>query len=281
MLPLLRSEIFRLSRRAMPRVLLLILALAVAGFYLLFWFLLRNPPAGMPLEQQVALRDDIQLRAVRGTGLDFVHNVGTVLVVILGVSAMSTEFGWGTIRTILPRAAGRSAFLTAKLIAILLFVALVVVLGFLVALAASALVTVSEDLGAELGAGFLPGSLAAMARTAFAMLPYVALGFFLAVWTRSTATGIGISLSVLFLEGLGSSLLAQVGGTLGRIPELLLAENVRAVMQVNATGTGGGLSENVTDLPDPWRAATVLAIYIAYFLALSYIVFRRRDITAA
>lgn len=280
MIPLLRSEIFRLTRRLMPRILLLILAAVVLAFYLIFWAVSRSAQTPAQQVEVAELREGLQLNAVRAAGLGLVQSVGAVLVVILAASAIATEFGWGTIRTLLPRGAGRTPFLTAKLVALLLFLAVVVLLGYLVALGASIFVTALEDLDTGLGGDFLPQTLAALGRTAYVMLPYLALTFLVALWTRSTAAGIGIGLSVLFLEGLFTSLITLGDSPLERLPAALLSRNVDAVMAPNSAGLGGTFAQPATDLPDPWRAAGVLALYIAAFIGLAYWVFRRRDITA-
>ena len=279
MTALLRSELFRLSRRLMPRILLVILAALIIVIYLILWVIVRNPPPETSARELDDLRSSIELDGVRETGLDLVRQVGSVLGVILGASIISTEFTSGTIRTILPRATGRSPFLTAKLLTLLLFVVLVVVLGFLVALLASGLVTALEDLDSDVGAGFAGSSLAAMGRTAFVMLPYVAFSFMVALWTRSTAVGIGIGLSILFLEGLAGSLMTAIGGPLARVPEALLSENVRAITEANDRGDDSAFLPPDNGLPGIWRAAGVLTLYTAAFIALAYWRFRSRDIT--
>ena len=278
LLPLVRAELFKLSRRAMPRVLLIILVLAALGLYLLLWFAVRSNEQSTDPRSLEILRQGLRVEAVRDTGLDIVRTVGTILVVIQGVSTISTEYSWGTIRTLLPRAGSRFNFLTAKLLLMLLFVAVVVLLGYLAALAGSVVVSTAEDLDTSLGGNFLPLTLAALARTAFTMLPYLSLGFGIAVLTRSTAAGIAVTLSVLFLEGLGVQVLRAIGGPLERLSELLISENVSAVMRPNFVA--GDLPEPETDLPNAWRAAGVLAVYTAIFVGLAYRRFLTRDITS-
>jgi ABC-type transport system involved in multi-copper enzyme maturation permease subunit len=280
MLPLLRSEAFRLSRRGMPRILLIILALLVFAIYLLLWSVIRTQPEGMNPADLEQFRDALSPAAVRETGMSMVQSVGSVMAVILGASIISSEFGWGTIRTILPRAGGRGPFITAKLIALAAFVLVLAVTGYVVAVAGSTTVTLLESLGGSPGDALDGGSLAAIGRTAYVMLPYTALGFAVAVWTRSTAAGIGVGLAVLFLEGLVVNLAGTIAGPLGHVGDVLLSRNVAAIIQANSRGTGAGLSAPVEGLPDVWRAAGVLAVYTAVFVALSYWSFHRRDITA-
>jgi ABC-type transport system involved in multi-copper enzyme maturation permease subunit len=162
---------------------------------------------------------------------------------------------------------------------LLAFAVLVVLLGYLVALAGSYAASLAEDLSMRLGSNFLPSSVAAVARTAYVMLPYLTLGFFIALLTRSTAAGIAITLSVLFLEGIAVALINGLGSPVDRIPELLLAENASAVMRANEL-RGDALVQEDSDLLGAWRGAGVLAIHIAAFTALSYHRFISRDVTS-
>lgn len=280
MTALLRSELFRLSRRWMPRVLLLIVAVAVLALYLVLWSVLRTDNGQLDTNQRRDLEETVQLGNVRNSGLALVQQVGGILVVILAASTIGTEFGWGTIRALLPRASSRSALLTAKLITLVLFTALVVLAGFIAALAGGAIATSGLGLNASLGSNVAVESLAALGRTVLVMLPYAAIAFFTALWARSNAAGIGVGLAVLFLEGLILSLIASAGGPLERLPEALLSENVRAVMAANAHNLPFQPSPRANDLPGAWRGAVVLCGYTALFVAAAFALFRRRDVTS-
>jgi ABC-2 type transport system permease protein len=279
MLPLLRSELFRLSRRLMPRILLLILVASVLALYLLLWTAVRSGGRGARAQDLEDLKSNLQISAVRDFGLSLVSQVGTILVVILAASVVGTEFGWGTIRTVLPRAKGRLSFLTAKLATLALFVIVVVVLGFLVAFGASALVTAAEGMDGGLGDQFLPHTLASLGRTVYVMLPYLALAFTMALWTRSSAAGIGVGLALLILEGPITAAIGGAGGVFEWIPKLLLGANVQAVMRANVPESSRSFSETTRELLSPWAAAGVLALYTAGSLAFAYLRFRGRDIT--
>lgn len=276
---LVRAEIFKMALRAMPRIMLLILVAGVIALYGLLFLVLRTQPEGVQPTDIEELRDSLRVEGARASGLDTARTIGTILVIILGVSAISTEYSWGTIRTLLPRAGSRSAFLSAKLILVALWVALVVIVGFAAALLASVLFSALEGLATGVGGDFIPQSLVAIARTAFVMLPYASLSFLVAVWTRSTAAGIAIGLSVLFIEGLGVSLFRLLPGPLKEIPSALISQNVEAVVRANAL-EGDAFAESDANLPSAWRAAAVLAAYTAAFVALSYRRFLTRDVTS-
>src|SRR5262249_36993605 len=158
-------------------------------------------------------------------------------------------------RTLLPRTRGRTAFLTAKLIALALFAVVLVLVGYLAALGSSALVTVLLGQEPGLGDQVILRSLAAVARTAYVMLPYLALAVLVALWARSGAAGIGVGLAVLLVEGLLTSLLGRMSGPVGRLLDVLLGQNVDAVLRANGTGTGVSVASPTGSLPDLWQAA--------------------------
>lgn len=276
-LPLLRSELFKVSRRAMPRILLLILSAIIILIYGGFLLVLRTSSDDADQEGIEELREGLSVESARDLGLGVVQFVGTVLVVILGVSVISGEFSWGTLRLILPRVGSRSALLTSKLAVIALFLLLVVFTGFLVAVLSSYVVSLIENLPTTIGDGFLWETVQAIARTAYVILPYTALAFSGAVVTRSTAAAITIGLAVFFLEAF---VLAPTLGLLpdpfDEIPNWLLSENVSAVLSANAVSADEDVGR-----PRAWRGAGVLALYTAAFIALSYATFLRRDVTAS
>jgi len=278
---LLRSELFRLSRRRMPVVMLLILMALIALLYLLFWSVVHAPQRGSSASSLNDLHNSLRIGEVRSTGLGLVQQFGAVMVVILSASIIAAEYGWGTIRFLVPRSTGREPLITAKLISLLLYTIVIVLAGYLIAAVASTLVTAADGLDSSLGPDFTAHSLASLGRTIFAMLPYLAIAFVVALWTRSTAAGISVGLAVLFLEGIITGLIGNAGGVVKHLPELLLARNVQAVMHANSAGIANSVSSrNQTDLPNIWQATGVLALYTAVCVVLAYVRFRRADITS-
>ena len=263
MLPLLRGELFKLSHRMMTRVLLLVVVGALLGTYLLLG------SVGEAQEGDSAL-DDLRISAVHDNGMFIVYQLGVILTVTLAASSIATEFSWGTIRTLLPRTAGRAPFLTAKLISLGLFVMVVVLLGFLAALAGSALVTAFRDLNSNLGDNFVGHSLASIVRTAYVIVPYAALAFVIALWSRSTAAGIAIPIVVFYAEVLLTPLFTSTE-SLEWLPDALIYTNISSVLDSNAV-----VPEE--DLPGRWQASGVLGLYVTGFISLAYGRFLTRDI---
>jgi ABC-2 type transport system permease protein len=283
MLPLLRSELFRLSRRLMPKILLLIIAGLPVLLYLLLWSVTSNSNASRANNAQniADLRDSLRIGAVRNFGLGLVYQFGTVLVVILSASQIASEYGWGTLRTLIPRTTSRSNFLAAKLATLVLFIIATVLVGFVASLLVSGIITTAAGLDGGLGTNPVLHTLASLGRTMYVMLPFMALAFAVSLWSRSTGAGIGIGLAVLFLEAIITSLIDNAGGVFKKIPEALLNANVQGVLQANQAGLHvGNTRRNAADIPNPWQAAGVLAVYTLVFLAIAFWRFRSRDITS-
>lgn len=264
MLPLLRCELFKLTHRVMTRVLLLIVVIGLLAAYLLL-----GSTAGTN-EGDTGL-NDLRIRAVYDNGMFLVYQVGVILAVTLAASTIATEFGWGTIRTLLPRTAGRSAFLTAKLISLGLFVAVAVLLGFVAALLGSALVTALRDLDSSLGPGFVGHSLTSVVKTAYVILPYAALAFVIALWSRSSAAGIAIPIVAFYAEVLLTPLFNSTGA-LDWLPHALIYNNISSLMDSHAVVPK-------EDLPGRWQAAGVLTAYVMAFISLAFGRFLTRDVT--
>ena len=238
MLPLLRSELFRLGRRWMPRVLLLVVVGGVVLVYALVWVSLATQDG----TEEAEIRDDLTLAQAHSFGLDLTYFFASIVAVIMAASIIGTEFGWGTIRTLLPRARSRIGLLTAKLVALVVFDVVLVVAGFLAALVMSAVVTAAENLEGDAGGDGLLDAVVAIGRTTYVLLPYTALAFFVAVLTRSNAAGIAIGLAVLLAEGIAVAILNAVLDSLDWVGDLLFSQNISAITDLN-DGTRN------TDLP--------------------------------
>jgi ABC-2 type transport system permease protein len=201
-----------------------------------------------------------------------VYQLGFITTIVLAASSVASEFSWGTIRTLLPRTAGRSPFLTAKLISLGLFVVVVVILGFLAALVGSVLVTAIRDLDGSLGDNFVGRLLGSMVRTAYVILPYAALAFVIALWSRSSAAGIAIPIVVFYAEVLLTPLFTSIESLEWLPNALIYSSNISSLLDSDAVVPK-------EDLPSHWQAAGVLAAYVTAFVSLAYGRFLTRDVT--
>ena len=89
MLPLLRSEVFRLRRRWMATVLLLVVVLGVAAVYIVLWLVYSNTSSE---QEQLDLARDLMVQSVPDVGMDIVNFLGSIVAVILAASIIGTAF---------------------------------------------------------------------------------------------------------------------------------------------------------------------------------------------
>ena len=292
MLALLRSEIFRLRHRWMAWILLFSVVVLMLVVYVVIYAsvqaqiqsLQNGGPATTngPAQTEAQLRDELlTLRPsqVMAFGLGVVSGFGSVLLIVLTASVFGNEFNWGTLRVILALGAGRERFLAAKYAILVLYATLFTIVGALAALAGSEIVAAIAPLDPTVPLDFAAQLAAAIGRTVFTFVPYIALAAFIAVWSKSGGAGIAIGLVVYFAEGLVMSLLVAINKDYATIANFGLSRNVSAITELSGPPSGG--PAGAPTLPDPGQAALVLLAYAALFVALAMWRFRARDVTSS
>jgi ABC-2 type transport system permease protein len=286
MLRLLRSEVYRLRRRWMPWILLACIGLAGIGLYLLLYTAAQAsleaersgavPSQPGTAEAMTDLLRQMRPANIQGFGISLVSGIGSVMLIVFAASHVGTEFGWGTLRTLLAHGAGRASFLGAKLLSIAGFGVLFFFVGVVAAIIGSYLATTiaaGDTGGLDLGAIG-----AAAAKGYYTFLPYMALAALIAVWSRSAGAGIAAGLVLYFTEGLVTGLVVQLNRDLANIVNFGLSRNVTALTR-DVTATGITQDPTAVALPGEGQAALVLAIYTVLFVALAFWRLRTRDIT--
>jgi ABC-type transport system involved in multi-copper enzyme maturation permease subunit len=268
MLPLLRSELFRLTHRMMTRVMLLAMVVLVVGTYVLLW----ATSGSLSEADLVSQKDDLRLANAPEYGMAIAYQVGFLLSIVLAGSSIATEYGWGTIRTLLSRTESRSAFLVAKLLAILVFIACSALVGAASVLAGSAIVAAAGDLNTHLDGGFASRALLSCGRVFVVLIPYASLSFLVALWSRTTAAGIVVVVVAFYAEVLLTPLF-EAGGAVSWFPEDgLIFRNIRAILETNSLTPD-------PSFPSAWSGLAVLAVYSAVFLSAAVWRFNSRDVT--
>ena len=268
MLPLLRSELFRMTHRMMTRVTLLALAALVIGTYVLLW----SSSGSLSPSDLADQKDHMRLANAPGYGVDLAYQVGFLITIIVAASSIATEYGWGTIRTVLARTESRSNFLVAKLFAVVIFIAVTVVVGVTSVFVGSAIVTSIGDLNTHLGPGFASRALLSPVRMFVVLIPYASLAFLVALWTRTTAAGIVVVVVAFYAEVLLTPLF-EAGGAFSWFPEdLLIYRNVRGILELNSATPD-------PSYPNAWFGLGVLAAFSAIFLSAAFWRFQSRDVT--
>jgi len=205
---------------------------------------------------------------------------GGVLVLILGVLTLGSDYGWGTLKTLFTQRPGRLHVFAAKLAALGIVLAWFVVASFATAALSSAFVASRENAPID-WPGFslvVRGLVAAW----LILAVWAALGVLLAELSRGTALAIGIGILYgLVIEGLISALLDTVSA-LRPLIEVLLRANAYSLVAIlgaseqNARDAGpGGFSGSYVS---GTQAVLVLALQLALFVAVSATLLRRRDV---
>jgi ABC-type transport system involved in multi-copper enzyme maturation permease subunit len=263
MLNLLRSELFRLRKRPQSWMLLGIAFLLTAFVYGGFVVGARVSTG----QERADLQEALTFPELPDFGLSFgLAFFGSVMLVIVAAGMMGNEYSWNTLRPLRARARSRASLLTAKLITVLIYsVLFCVMLGVMI----GGLSIVSSAI-AGIDAGFsIDAAREALEYTfklVFANVPYMAFAFLLATVARSNAAGIAGALGLSFIEQPILQLLGLASDSLEKVEEFGLSYNLNAIL-----GFGDG---------DGTRAAIILMIYTALFVAISYVVFLRRDVTS-
>ena len=206
---------------------------------------------------------------------------GGVFALQLGVLAVGSEYGWGTLKTLFTQRPGRLRIFAAKLVGLATilvpFVLVVLALGAL----SSYMIALRE--GADIAWPSAWLFLRALGAGWLILAVWAALGILLAVLSRGTSLAIGIGiLYALVIEGLVSALASEVR---------LLDHLVQFFLRANGYSLAAALGVSAADVADrgpgsfsgPFvsggQAVLVLAVYLVVLLAGSGWLLRRRDVT--
>jgi ABC-2 type transport system permease protein len=270
----LRAELLVIRKRASTWILLAIwVTLALVFAYAVPYAQYLNDSTRAPL-------GDVLPQNLVGSLMQGFPFFGGVLALMLGVLAFGSEYGWGTLKTLLTQRPGRLHVFGAKLLALAAtLVAFVLVVYALGALASSA-IALRE--GADVAWPSASLLIRGLAAGWLILAVWAAFGVLLAVLARGTAlaTGIGI-LYALVIEGLLSALASQVG-VLDSLVEFFVRANGYSLVvplgvpsdEIGDAGPGSFSGPFV----DGGQALLVLGVYGTAFLLLSGWLLRRRDV---
>lgn len=203
----------------------------------------------------------------------------TIFAVVIAAESVAGEFSWGTIKLLLIRPWSRSNILLSKLIAVILFSALIALISLLLCyginLAFFGVTNPADSIFAEqdAGAGVLFSELGQLACLQYVSTLIIAsLAFLMSAALRSNGLAIGLSISIVFTAQLWTGLFLMIDQPWIKY---VLFLHLDLTQYVNG-GTGPISGEPLT----LGFALSVLAAYFIVFNLISWIVFRKRDITA-
>jgi ABC-2 type transport system permease protein len=231
-------------------------------------------------ERQEALSELLPEQLV-GSVLGGYPFFGGVLILILGVLTLGSDYGWGTLKTLFTQRPGRLHVFGAKLIALGITIVGFIVSTFVVAAAASAFIAGREDAPVNCPDASL--LLRGMAAAWLIMAVWASLGVLLAVLSKGTALAIGIGILYgLVIEGLISALLDTVD-SLKSVIEVLLRANGYSLITAVGASAADARENGPGSFSGPYvsgtQAALVLALDLVIFVAAAATLLRRRDVT--
>ena len=284
MVQALRAELFKTTHRRMTYILLAAAGTLVAVFYSLLWLRIQQGPAGRRrgFEHWLEARNGMAFVHVVPYGLELERFFVTLICVVFAATMMGNEFDWHTAGHAISRGVRRDHFIISKAVVAVLFTVVAVAVGLLVAIGLSAYW--SNLYGLPFGvmdAARLWSAIAGIGRTAFVILPFVAMAMLFATIWRSAGMAVGFSLGCFFLESIFTGLLTNATGWLSHVPGWLFNTNIAAVMHLNGVVPGDspiGSFVASSSGTSAGRGAAVLAAWMAAFAAIAFWRFIRRDI---
>lgn len=288
---LVRWELFLIWRRVLFKSLL---GALVGGYLLMLAFILL---AYLSASASAALGQANSVRALLGFPLAiqvlaiYVSRLAPLLVCILAGAVVGGEYGFGTLRLVFTHGTSRAQLLLAQILALALLalgvVAAMLVLGALQGVAIGPLV--GQMPAAVPAEGWGEMVLYGLALAA-ALLTYMLIALFMATLGRSVAAGIGLSLGVLFLEGIVTTVLVVLGTVMGssggqflaHVPDWFPVNNTTALMDSVGAQPINFVPLDVTNLASRMGGIHALLVVIAYgavLIGASYWLLRIRDVT--
>lgn len=274
------AELLLLRKRRSTWILLAIwTALATLFSYLLPYVEYRNGdlgggPGEVPLEEMLPERFAGHLSG----GFPF---FGGVFALMLGVLALGSEYGWGTLSTVLVQRPGRLQVFAAKLVALGAGLVPFVLAVYAVGVVASYAIARTEGVDVSWPSASIV--VRALAAGWLILAVWAALGVALGVLSRGTALAIGVGiLYALVIEGLISAFADQVS-LLEPLVEFFLRANAYSLVEGLGASTTGAATNGPGAFNGPYvggtQALVVLSAYASAFLLLAGFVLRRRDVT--
>ena len=276
--PIVSAELVKLLRRPATWVLLGLWPSVQLVFSLLIPYVSYRRGAsyeGSPPEVLLAgtLPDRLVQNALSGLPL-----FGGALVLTLGALLAGSEYGWGTLKTLLVQGPRRLTVLTGQLLALLVVLAGTVAMSVLLTALASWGIAAGESAAfawptpGDLVRGFAGGLLIAGT--------WGAMGMFLGTALRGTALPIGLGLVwILAIESLVVNVAAPLLSLFDAGQALLPGVNAGSLVAALAGPDAVLRTPGVAAIVGGTQAAWALAGFLVLFTALTGLLLVRRDVT--
>lgn len=198
--------------------------------------------------------------------------IGPILIMILAASIVGSEYGYGTLRTVLAGGIGRWKFLFAKMLLLIRMSSDALIVITLVTVASSLAIALisTDDSGGIADSGKWSEVVLIFLKTVYGLLPFISLGVFATVLTTSRGVGITLSVGYFIVESILATLL-RLNETLADVADYLL---IQAFL-------------SWTTIPSELNSSQALGVFLAILgytvilVAATAWVFKQRDIAGA
>ncbi len=207
-------------------------------------------------------------------GLTLGQTLAAIMIVIWAASALGSEYGWGTFRTVLVRGPGRWQFLAAQF-----SVMTATVLLWLIVVAAGAAISsllggvFSDDGFSTSGQWSSVGE--TLGKALYAVLPYIALTMFFVVLSSSAGAATSLAMVYIFIiEGVVLEILAEFVKGFDVIADYTLGRAAAAWL-----GEGdGGIFGGIDDTKGVLHGFLVIMVYTIVLSGAAVWIFNKKDI---
>lgn len=274
---LVRVEIAKLVRRPMTWILALIYAAFMGLVYLAYLLLLVGDEIeGMDKQD---IKDLVYLPDGLGFGLGLATSIATTSMIILAAGSFGSEFGWGTIRTVLLMRVERMRLFIAKVVVLEGFALVAVIAGAVGAVAGAVILGAAGGDGpatsAWLTAAFAGDLLLYSLRAWIAIAIWTLIAAEVAILTHSLGISIGATLAAYIVGDITTSLLDQAGKLGEYVSRLLPNAGINALLRLNSADAPTYVATDYL-----W-IATNLVIWAGVATTFAVLRFRSMNILAA
>lgn len=203
---------------------------------------------------------------------------GGAIVMILGALVAGSEYGWGTIKTVLTQRPGRASVYAGSLVALAAALLALVLVSFGLSAVASAVIANAESLPLTWPAA--TDVLTGIAAGWLILGMWCLFGVLLGTLTRGTAMAIGLGLVwALVVENLvrASSAVLDVLVTVQQGLPGVNAGSLVAALGTRGEGQGDG-TPGVAPVVDGTQATVVLVGFVVAFAVIAGLLQARRDV---
>jgi ABC-2 type transport system permease protein len=267
------AEMEKIYRRPATWILVAVWGtLAVFFDYVIPYISYANPSSSLSATARQALLARMMPDQIFSSMFSGFPLFGGMIALIFGVLVVGSEYGWGTLKTILIQGANRTNIILSKLLALGISQLLFVLVPFLAGTIGSLIIAnvtnspiqspSTQDIAQSIGFGWVTLSM------------WTLFGCALAMISRGTALAIGLGLVYIMFERFiaGFAAVSDLFATLAKGLPGPNAGSLAAILAPTSTTPG------VSALVGTTQALIVLFTYIMVFAVLSSVIFLRRDV---